>query len=81
MIKRLPETLGETKDELTFRDEDYKIKPLGIVWRPNPDSFVFTVNFADKPLIAERGVLSEITSLFDPLGCSSPALVKFKCFF
>ena len=80
LIKRLPETLRETKDDITFQDEEYKIKALGIVWRPNPDSFVFTVKLADKPPITKRGVLSEITSLFDPLGCFSPVLVKFKCF-
>ena len=80
LIKRLPETLRETKDDITSQDEEYKTKALGIVWRPNPDSFVFTVKLADKPPITKRGVLSEITSLFDPLGCFSPVLVKFKCF-
>ena len=30
-IKLLPETLRETRDELTIRDEDYKIRALGIV--------------------------------------------------
>ena len=80
MIKRLPETLRETKDELNFQNEDCKIKALGIVWRPVSDSFVFTVKLADKPPITKRGVPSEVTSLFDPLGCFSPVLVKFKCF-
>ena len=80
LIKRLPKTLRETKDELTFQDEDYKIKALGIVLRPNSDSIVFTFKLADKPPTTKRGVLSEITSLFDPLCCFSPVLGKFKCF-
>ena len=49
LIKRLPGTLREIKDDITFQDEEYKIKALGIVWRPNLDSFVFTVKLADKP--------------------------------
>ena len=50
------------------------------MWRPNPDSFDFTDKHADKPRITKRGVLFEITSLFDPLGCFSPVLVKVKGF-
>ena len=80
LTKRLTETLRETKDELTFQDEDYKIKALGIMWRPYPDSFVFTVKLADKPPITKRGVRSEITSFFDPLGSFSPVLANFNCF-
>ena len=79
-IKRSPETLRETESYISFQDEEYKIKALGIVWRPNLDSFDLTGKLADKPPTTKRAVLSDITSSFDPLGCFSPALVKFKCF-
>ena len=79
-IKRSPETLRETESYISFKDKEYKIKALGIVWRPNLDSFDFTGKIADKPPTTKRAVLSDIASLFDPLGCFSPVLGKFKCF-
>ena len=62
-----------------FQNEEYKSKVLGIVWRPNLNSFVFTVELADQLPTTKKAVLSEITSLFDPLGCFLPVVVKFKC--
>ena len=80
LIKRLPVDLRETKDELTFESDEYKIKALGVVWRPMPDSLNFQVKLASKTPKTKREISSEVTKLFDPLGYLAPVIISFKCF-
>ena len=44
---------------------------LGVQWNFDEDSFLFSVSLPDKPL-TRRGLLSAVSSLFDPLGFVSP---------
>ena len=44
---------------------------LGMQWNFEEDSFLFSVSLPDKPL-TRRGLLSAVSSLFDPLGFVSP---------
>ncbi|OON16662.1 hypothetical protein X801_07522, partial [Opisthorchis viverrini] len=52
-------------------------RTLGLRWDAKADEFRFTFVFPDRP-IARRGILSSISSLFDPLGLVAPLLLPAK---
>ncbi|XP_018371804.1 PREDICTED: uncharacterized protein LOC108766798 [Trachymyrmex cornetzi] len=60
--------------DLKFNDN---IKTLGLVWEPNTDVFVFTLNLF-KEVRTKRELLSEISKLFDPLGLLGPIITFAK---
>ena len=65
-----------------FNEEDNStIKALGMFWSPSTDKFLFQIqpNEEHRPL-SKRIVLSELASLFDPLGLLGPTIVKAKIF-
>ena len=48
---------------------------LGVRLNVEEDSFQIDVNVKDKPLI-RRGVLSQVSAVFDPLGFAAPIILK-----
>ena len=50
-------------------------RALGVVWSVENDSFGFRINIQDQPL-TRRGILSSISSIYDPCGLGSPFLLK-----
>ena len=44
-----------------------------MVWNIKSDTFGFKISLKDKPS-TKRGMLSELSSLYDPLGLASPLL-------
>jgi hypothetical protein len=50
---------------------------LGIYWCIENDTLGFRITLKDKPL-ARRGVLSTVSSVYDPLGLVAPFLLKGK---
>ena len=52
-------------------------RTLGIQWFVESDTFQFRVLLHDKPF-TRRGILSSISSIFDPLGLVSPFLLRGK---
>ncbi|XP_013386926.1 uncharacterized protein LOC106156278 [Lingula anatina] len=50
---------------------------LGVQWCVEADSFQFKVQINDKPL-TRRGILSTVSSIFDPLGLVSPFILAGK---
>ncbi|XP_064622346.1 uncharacterized protein LOC135484642 [Lineus longissimus] len=52
-------------------------RALGVMWDVQEDVFKFTVVPNDKPA-TKRGVLSTISSLFDPVGFVCPVVLKAK---
>ncbi|XP_064639523.1 uncharacterized protein LOC135495051 [Lineus longissimus] len=52
-------------------------RTLGIVRRVQSDAFEFQIEMRDKPL-TRRGLLSVISSVYDPLGLVSPFVLKGK---
>ena len=50
---------------------------LGVTLNFEEDSFEIDVNVKDKPLTG-RGVLSQVSAVFDPLGFAAPAILKAK---
>ena len=52
-------------------------RALGILWNPEMDTFY--IKYTIKSVIAvKRGILSLISSIFDPLGLTAPALIEPK---
>ena len=50
---------------------------LGVEWRVENDPFKFRNILKDKPL-TRRGILSTVSSVYDPLGFASPFLLRGK---
>ena len=52
-------------------------RALGMQWHIQSDSFKFSVDLPEKP-VTRRGILSTVSSLYDPLGIVSPVLLPAK---
>ena len=52
-------------------------RALGITWDSNTDMLKFNVSNKVVPEI-KRGILSAISSIFDPMGLIAPVIVKIK---
>ena len=81
VIKSVP--LEERSKDIQACDLDYgemqAERTLGIQWHMQPDVFKFsiTANLVEKPL-TRRGLLSTVSSLYDPLGLVSPFILPAK---
>lgn len=54
-------------------------KILGMYWNQDIDTYQYTIRpFDENTRITKRVILSEIASVFDPLGLISPVIIKFK---
>lgn len=52
-------------------------RALGVQWCVELDVFQFRINLMDRPL-TRRGVLSTVSSIFDPFGFLAPFVLKGK---
>ena len=52
-------------------------RALGMKWCPESDVFTYQLSTKEKPL-TRRGLLSSISSVYDPLGLASPYLLEGK---
>ena len=52
-------------------------RALGVQWCIESDAFKFTISLNDRPC-TRRGILSTISSIFDPLGFVAPVLLEGK---
>ena len=50
-------------------------KALGLVWNINTNTFGYKISMQDKTL-SKRGMLSELSSIYDPLGFATPFLLN-----
>lgn len=55
-------------------------RALGVLWRVDSDSFGFLTSNCDKPF-TKRGLLSFVSSIFDPLGIAGPYTINAKAMF
>ncbi|XP_014663229.1 PREDICTED: uncharacterized protein LOC106805948 [Priapulus caudatus] len=55
-------------------------RALGMLWHIEPDCFGFNVQIENKP-VTKRGVLSTLSTIFDPLGYVSPFVLKARMLF
>ena len=60
-----------------FRGDTSIKRALGLEWKIKLDCFQFSIVMKDRPL-TRRGILSAITSLFDPLRLLSPVILTGK---
>ena len=62
-------------------DLDHEALPLeralGVQWCVESDSFQFRITLKDRPF-TRRGVLSTVSSIYDPLGFAAPTLLERK---
>ncbi|KAF0716103.1 DUF1758 domain-containing protein, partial [Aphis craccivora] len=60
-------------------DVENTTKILGMYWNQNVDAYQYIIRpFDENTRITKRVILSEIASVFDPLGLISPVINKFK---
>ena len=82
IVKMIPEE--ERGKPLLNIDLDKQELPrdraLGVKWDLNTDEFFYEPKKIDKPF-TRRGMISIISSLFDPLGFASPVIVVAKMIF
>ena len=50
---------------------------LGVSWCVENDSFNFRIELNDRPC-TRRGILSTVSSVYDPLGFAAPVVLKGK---
>ncbi|XP_067947596.1 uncharacterized protein [Watersipora subatra] len=79
-LRSLPDTERNLK-EIQLLDADGDFQPnertLGLIWSIKADCFKFTSQIKENPN-TRRGVLSSISSIFDPLGFVSPYILQGK---
>jgi len=65
---------------LSINEED-TVRKLGLTWQPSTDCFKFVFKDLSKPVhMTERTLLSNINSVYDPVGFLTPALIRGKMF-
>ncbi len=52
-------------------------RALGMQWCTSSDSFRYKINLPDKPC-TRRGILSVVSSVYDPMGFLAPLLLPIK---
>ncbi|XP_067021942.1 uncharacterized protein [Acropora muricata] len=79
VLESIPEE-ERSKDVKTL-DLNYDDLPiehaLGVQWCVESDTFRFRITIKDKPL-TRRGILSIVSSIYDPLGFAAPFTLKAK---
>ena len=79
VLESIPEE-ERSKDVKTL-DLNYDDLPieraLGVQWCVESDTFRFRITIKDKPL-TRRGILSMVSSIYDPLGFAAPFALKAK---
>ena len=73
----VPDRAEDVKN-LDFDREPLPIeRALGVQWCIESDTFKFVVSLKDRPC-TRRGILSTVSSIFDPLGFVAPVLLEGK---
>ena len=80
--KRVLQSIPEKDRKIGVKNSDLlgslpKDRALGVLWNVENDTLGFKVNLKEKPL-TRRGVLSVLSSIYDPLGFGAPFLLKGK---
>lgn len=70
--------LSENTNDYVRLDTEETIKTLGILWNPHNDDIMYAVNINPIQKITKRSILSQLASLFDPLGLLGPVIVTGK---
>ncbi|XP_068242327.1 uncharacterized protein [Palaemon carinicauda] len=78
VLEALPaEDCSVESDKFNLDMESLMTRALGMSWDLKEDSFKFSIELKDNPF-TRRGLLSTISSLYDPLGLLSPIIFPAK---
>ncbi|XP_066955790.1 uncharacterized protein [Macrobrachium rosenbergii] len=78
ILKALPtEDCSIESDKFDLDMENLMTRALGMLWDLKEDSFKFSIALKENPL-TRRGLLSTISSLYDPLRLLSPIILPAK---
>ena len=58
LIEELPDELRESAKECGILSDDYKIKALGLIWKPNLDIICLKTDLPDVTVLTKRSLLS-----------------------
>ncbi|XP_004521657.1 uncharacterized protein LOC101451129 [Ceratitis capitata] len=62
--------------------DDKDVYALGLVWNTADDHFTFAINLKERPAtLTKRAFLSDVSTLFDPLGLLAPVTIRSKIWF
>jgi len=62
---------------LSINEED-TVSTLGLTWQPSTDCFKFVFKYFSRPVhMTKRILLSNINSVYDPVGFLTPALINW----
>ena len=67
----------EQRISIDYNDKELLEHALGIQWNTKTDTFSFSISLPTKPF-TRRGVLSMISSIYDPLGFIAPLMLPMK---
>ncbi|XP_044753563.1 uncharacterized protein LOC123312983 [Coccinella septempunctata] len=70
--------LTESKSTATLDDKNGPTKTLGITWTPREDNIQYLIKRNSEHRLTKRKILSEIATIFDPLGLLSPVIIQAK---
>ena len=79
IINSIPqEHRADNVKNLTLGQDKLPIeRALGVIWCIESDTFNFRIELKDKPC-TRRGILSTISSIYDPLGFIAPVVIVGK---
>ena len=79
VLEKIPQS--DRAKEVKDLDLSHDVLPvervLGVHWNVERDEFVFKIQVKDKPL-TRRGLLSIVSSIYDPLGFTAPLVLSAK---
>ena len=78
VLHSIPETFR--RNGVKDKDIGYNLpdaQGFGILWNVEADTLGFKIAIKEKPL-TRRGMLSTLSSIYDPLGLGAPFLLKVK---
>lgn len=61
-------------------EESHEIKALGVMWNIRTDSFSFKLKKSESKQTTMSSVLSQIASIYDPIGWLGPVIITAKLF-
>lgn len=81
LLHRLPHVQEDPNFMVNLSNENDVVSALGLWWQPSIDSFRFTMKNWIPPIsMTKRNILSDINSVYDPIGLITPVLIKGKVF-
>ncbi|XP_055714269.1 uncharacterized protein LOC129808517 [Phlebotomus papatasi] len=76
LLENIPENQRETG--ICEISPETKIKALGLLWNPEKDEFSYNFSTFEQNKLSKRQLLSNVASIYDPLGFLAPVTVTAK---